>query len=346
MTKKVARATESLAVGRLAHALPFVRALARIGAPVEKGLRTARLPVESADPNLIVPVHCMWSFAEVMARREGIEDLGLEASFEIDGTFLAGPLRTRILSAPNLMVGLRRFTNHCLTESNRTTAGLTQQKDSAQFWHLGAFDDHPGLEIMEVYFVMAQLALMRLFLGPRWQPPVIGLQGPQVSRRARELLPDTRFLTGQPLHFIQFPRTLLSWPAPKRSAPGQGQADHGAQKPPTGVADMLASLLESYIPDGSPTIQSASELMGLSKRTLQRRLREMGLTYSSLLDQTRYGIAARMIKDPSVKLHEVAHFCGYEDPSHFSRAFRRLAGVSPSEYRQINRPSEYRQINH
>ena len=76
--------------------------------------------------------------------------------------------------------------------------------------------------------------------------------------------------------------------------------------------------------------------MGLSKRTLQRRLRERGLTYSSLLDQTRYGIAARLIKDPSVRLHEVARSCGYNDPSHFSRAFRRLAGVSPSEYREIN----------
>jgi len=336
MSKKVTRATEALAVGRLAHALPFVKALARTGAPVEKGLRAARLPVESADPDLSVPVHSIWSFAELMARREGIEDLGLEASFEIDEAFLAGSLRTRILSAPNLLAGLRRFCDHCHTESNRTAGGLTQQKDFVQFWHLGAFDDHPGLQVMEVYFVMAQLTLLRLFLGPRWQPPVIGLQGPQVSRRARELLPDTRFLTGQPLHFVQFPRTLLSWPAPKRSAPGQGQNDPGPHELQLGFADSLASLLESYIPDGNPTIQLAAELMGLSKRTLQRRLREMGLTYSSLLDQTRYGIAARLIRDPSVRLHEVAHSCGYEDPSHFSRAFRRLAGVSPSEYRQIN----------
>lgn len=306
-----------------------------MGAPVEKGLRSARLPVESADSNLIVPIHCIWSFAELMARREGIEDLGLEASFEIEEAFLAAPLRTRILSAPNLLAGLRQFCNHCHMESNGTVAWLNQQKDSVRFSHSGAFDDHPGLEIMEVYFLMAQLAILRLFLGPRWQPPVIGLQGPRVSRRARELLPYTRFLTGQESHFIQFPRTLLSRPAPKKPVPGQSRNDHEMPEHPTRFADTLASLLESYIPDGNPTIQLAAELMGLSKRTLQRRLREKGLTYSSLLDQTRYGIAARMIEDPSVKLQEVARFCGYEDPSHFSRAFRRLAGISPSEYRRI-----------
>ena len=258
MSKTSTRSAESPVVGRLAHAAPFVKALERIGAPVDKGLRSARLPVESANPDLIVPVHCIWSFAELMARRESIEDFGLEASFEIEETFIAQPLRARVQSAPNLLAGLRQFCNHCHTESNRIAAGLTQQKGTVRFWHLGAFDDHPGLSVMEVYFVMAQIALMRLFLGPHWQPPVIGLQGPRVSLRARGHFPDTRFLTGQPLHFIEFPRTLLSWPAPEGSALGQGQNDPGPDVRPSGFANSLASLLESYIPDGNPTIQFAA----------------------------------------------------------------------------------------
>ena len=222
-------------VGRLAHAAPFVKALERIGAPVDKGLRSARLPVESADADLVVPVHCIWGFAEFMARREGIEDLGLEASFEIEETFIAQSLMARVQSAPNLLGGLRQFSNHCHTESNRTAAGLTQHKDTVRFWHLGAFDDHPGLTVMEVYFVMAQLALVRLFLGPRWQPPVIGLQRPRGEPSSKGALPrhplsDWPAVTLHPVS--AHPAEL---PCPQRVGAGAGPSRSGTKRAAKGI---------------------------------------------------------------------------------------------------------------
>ncbi len=52
------------------------------------------------------------------------------------------------------------------------------------------------------------------------------------------------------------------------------------------------------------------------------------------LDQVRYGIATRLMSDRSIRLVDVSQSSGYDDPSHFSRAFRRLAGVTPSQYRR------------
>ena len=110
--------------------------------------------------------------------------------------------------------------------------------------------------------------------------------------------------------------------------------DPGRPEFPEGFIPSLRALLGSYLADGGPSLALAAEMTGLSKRTLQRRLGEAGLTFSELLDQARFRTAIRMLSDPSIKVVDIAHEVGYEDPSHFARSFRRIAGVSPSRYRR------------
>jgi len=270
-----------------------------------------------------------------MARQEGIEDLGFEASLELREMPLASDLLARIRSAPTLLAGIRQFGKHCGSESSRIAVGLTPRQPSVEFWHLGAFEEHSGLQVMEVYFVMAQLGILSIFLGADWQPPVIGLQAPRVSRHLRGAFPDTRFVTGQSSHFVRFPRVLLSAPL-REPSPEQDLGDTSVPKLPDEIVASLRLLLETYVPDGSVALDFAAEVTGLSRRTLQRRLAEAGLSFSALLDQVRFKTATRLISDdPTIKLLDVAQYCGYDDPSHFSRAFRRLAGVTPSQFRRI-----------
>jgi AraC-like DNA-binding protein len=76
----------------------------------------------------------------------------------------------------------------------------------------------------------------------------------------------------------------------------------------------------------------------MSKRTLQRKLDEKGTTYTEVLAKTRFRAASRMLQNPGIKVTDIAHRLGYNDVSHFTRAFRRIAGVTPTMYR--------RQLNH
>ena len=62
----------------------------------------------------------------------------------------------------------------------------------------------------------------------------------------------------------------------------------------------------------------------------------MDLTYSRLLDQVRFEKAAEMLRKTDAKIIDVAYATGYENPSHFSRAFRRIAGVTPREFREMS----------
>jgi AraC-like DNA-binding protein len=101
----------------------------------------------------------------------------------------------------------------------------------------------------------------------------------------------------------------------------------------TGLSDSLKLLLKPYLSEGCPDIRLAAEMAGSSVRTLQRRLSDEGLNYSTLIQQARLESAIHLLKDRQRKVIDVAFEVGYEDPSNFARAFRAFTGLSPLEFR-------------
>ncbi len=83
----------------------------------------------------------------------------------------------------------------------------------------------------------------------------------------------------------------------------------------------------------SPDIHLVADTMMTSPRTLQRRLRQAGVTYAHLIAEARRASAERLLADPGRSIAEVARRLGYSDPAHFSRAFQRWTGVSPRAFR-------------
>ena len=72
----------------------------------------------------------------------------------------------------------------------------------------------------------------------------------------------------------------------------------------------------------------------MSKRSLQRKLSEIGTRYSEVLDHARFDVAREMLQEPEMKITEIAHRLDYSDQGHFTRFFNRVAGVAPGEYRK------------
>ena len=89
-----------------------------------------------------------------------------------------------------------------------------------------------------------------------------------------------------------------------------------------------------YLNEESTDINATAELVGVSARTLQRRLAKEGLGYSQLVDKARFKNSISLLQDKNNKLIDIAYDLGYSDPSHFSRAFKRWAGISPREFRR------------
>jgi AraC-like DNA-binding protein len=84
---------------------------------------------------------------------------------------------------------------------------------------------------------------------------------------------------------------------------------------------------------GAASIDLVAEWMGTSVRTLQRRLRATGLTYSDVVQRARRAAAERMLKGRGAGIGVVARALGYSDPAHFTRAFQRWTGSTPRDFR-------------
>lgn len=149
--------------------------------------------------------------------------------------------------------------------------------------------------------------------------------------------PQTRLLGGQAQAWITVPRAFLALPlAVHACAAVKGAPAQPAFRPRWGgdFVGSLKSVLVAYLCEGTPSIDLAAELSGTSLRTFQRRLGAANTTYSELLQQTRFELARALLADPDRKVIDIAFEVGYEDPAHFTRAFRRMAGYAPQTYRR------------
>lgn len=76
-----------------------------------------------------------------------------------------------------------------------------------------------------------------------------------------------------------------------------------------------------------------AEAMGVHIRNLNRRMRERGWTVRQLIEDERYAIARKLLRETELPVTQVAAALGYSDATAFSRAFRRWAGSGPSAWR-------------
>ncbi len=72
--------------------------------------------------------------------------------------------------------------------------------------------------------------------------------------------------------------------------------------------------------------------LGMSERTLRRRLTAEGLSFKDILDQALFGLAARYLKDDALSVQEVSFKLGYADTSNFRKAFKRWTNQTISAF--------------
>ena len=102
----------------------------------------------------------------------------------------------------------------------------------------------------------------------------------------------------------------------------------GSNATPSDLVVSLRPLIRSLLPDGYPRVAQVARLSGLSLRTFQRKLAEIGVNFSDLLEEARLDLALAMLRDPAVRITDVALDLGYADSAAFIRAFS--TGMRPS----------------
>jgi AraC-like DNA-binding protein len=106
------------------------------------------------------------------------------------------------------------------------------------------------------------------------------------------------------------------------------------------VERVHAVLIEQLTGTVSPATVAAS--LGMSSRSLQRRLKDVGTSYATLLDETRRDLACSYLRRETYSITEIAFLLGFDDSSAFARAFRRWIGKTPSAFRaEARREAEW-----
>jgi len=321
---------------RYAHA--FAKTLDQLGVPTDRLLRAHRLSPELVNiQDGLITAYQLWTFAGDAAQREGLAELGMLAG-QVP-VVEHGDFGKMVYQAFTLNDAILTFCHNAKIEYSRADFYLKLDNDQAWFCRGPIDGDDPmQRQQVELYVLIMMIDTIRLGAGSHWQPTTLYLQNNDAKGLADAPLfrhANTRF--GCKATAIGFPLELLGKPL---------QGDIAAfTKPENESVDInfdsdfgnsLRRVLKNYMPFTPLSLDITAEIIGIPPRTLQRYLKKSGLTYQEIIEQLRYEKALPLLQDTQQNILEIALELGYSDAAHFTRAFRRWAGMSPREYRRQN----------
>jgi AraC-like DNA-binding protein len=166
----------------------------------------------------------------------------------------------------------------------------------------------------------------------------IGRQPADPSIYEQRLGCPVRF--GSPRLDLKLPASALALPIASSDPHLMGLMEQQAKTllqvlpQPDELMNRLRQVLMETLQDGEPTCERMATLIGISERTLNRRLQERGTNYKSLLTDLRKQLVAGYLADAQLSLPDIAHLLGYSEQSALTRAFKGWFGVTPLRYRR------------
>ena len=95
----------------------------------------------------------------------------------------------------------------------------------------------------------------------------------------------------------------------------------------------VENAISSLLPHGRVLVEDVGRSLGMSERTLARKLSDEGLNFTEILQQLRRDLAVRYLDDRKLHVSKIAWLLGFHEVSAFTHAFRRWTGKTPRETR-------------
>ena len=102
---------------------------------------------------------------------------------------------------------------------------------------------------------------------------------------------------------------------------------------PNNLESKVMQVITTLLPNGECSIGLSAKMLGLHPRTLQKRLKTEGLSFSQLLQNTRLQIAKHALRQPDNSVTDIALKVGYAEIAVFSRHFKKWTGLTPSQFK-------------
>lgn len=103
------------------------------------------------------------------------------------------------------------------------------------------------------------------------------------------------------------------------------------------LAQRVQLRIRSLIETGLPRKEQVAADLGMTERTLHRRLQDEGTNWQALVDQVRDDLARNLLRNTATSQADIAERLGYADTRSFQRAFKRRCGCTPAAWRAMAR---------
>ncbi|MCF4172985.1 AraC family transcriptional regulator [Vibrio sp. McD22-P3] len=175
-----------------------------------------------------------------------------------------------------------------------------------------------GKADFDIYRNLQLISFCKLYLGVDWEPDFIWVTG-KISHSLIQSRLKIQVIDGH--SFSGF-----SIPLSEEIEPTSDDSDWSLSK-------SISLVLDNYLLVENMSIHSFSRLIGMSSRTLQRRLHSEKVSFRDLLLDSRLNHAIKLYNaTPILNNEDIAFRCGYTDASNFRRAFKKRFGVSFKHY--------------
>lgn len=318
--------------------------LEELGVSIPAVLRKAGLPRD-----LFGQTRILVSTSELFALWRAIETvssdplIGLRIGVETK-TERFHPIAIAALSTPNLLAAaehMARFKK--LTAPEEILVQLDEEELSIGYRWLLAVDDEP--QVLTDYCFAWTLSLARHGTGTQLRPLRVEYVRERVNSRAIERNLGCSLVGGASRNAIFFRASDATAPFVTRNAElldllaPQFEEQLRQFKDEDSFLELVLRAIQDRLTGQRPSIDTISQALHMSPRTLQRRLQESGSSFQRVLDEARHQMARYYLSNSVLELNEAAYLLGFEDPNSFGRAFRSWEGVPPSDWRDAHRTS-------
>ncbi len=310
---------------------------------VEKALRAVGLPRRLLlDRKARIRLNQEVDFFEEMARHTGDDLYGLKAglAFQPKGTNLNSYI---LFASRDLREALNAAVRFAPLERGAADYRLTQAGGGHAALSLDTLDAYERFRRQSTEFHVAMvLRYLRAATGSAF--PLEGVSFAHQRSFGRD---EAEALLGCPVEYgasssaLHFSGSVLELPIPTQDDAlcdillEHGEMlsrQRGAQRPDI-VAQVERAVLD-HLPRGGVQMPELAAELGVSERTLARRMSAHGLTLRGLTEELRRELAVSYLADPGLTLGQICYLLGYSEPSAFSAAFRRWFGVPPGKFRE------------
>jgi len=103
----------------------------------------------------------------------------------------------------------------------------------------------------------------------------------------------------------------------------------------------VENAISSLLPHGRVVVDDVARSLGMSKRTLTRKLADEGLKFTEVRQELRRNLADRYLDDPKLDISKIAWLLGFYQVSAFTHTFKRWTGKTPSQMRTTAASSDF-----